>query len=353
MDLRACDMENTIYVELKQLAVTPEKKTNKESYVTTKVKDCCVVCKADRHLLHAFKSFQAFPNSNKVAIIRKSRLYLDCLKPGHLVWQCCCVLRCKVCRGPHHSSLHTDWSHKKKLNGSVSTSPGDKQWKGITTHTSSSGSHNEVLFSTCKVEVIRPNGSTHQARVLLDFPLSTCFIMKWLDHQLHLPHRHHGPKVSCIGSGAVQSGQGTLNFKLSSTYRGGKSLHLEAILLCSVPFDQEWKHLVGLLLADSNFGVAKNIDILWGDNFFSLAVIQGPILGPPGTPTMINTCFGWALIGTVWNGCTPKRSTKYASMLLKNHLTFGWQYVWEVLFVGHFLHHITLIVYHKVTLVHI
>ena len=74
----------------------------------------------------------------------------------------------------------------------------------------------------------------------------------------------------------------------------------------SVPFDKKWKHLVGLPLVDSQFGVPRSVDIHLGADIFSRVVIQGPVLGPPGTPSKINTCFGWALTGTVQNVCAPK-----------------------------------------------
>ena len=139
--------------------------------------------------------------------------------------------------------------------------------------------------------------------------------MKWLAQQLRLPFSHHGPKVSGIGGVAVQSNHGTVNFNVSSAYRGGSSLPVEATVLPkitsdmssrSVLFDKKWKHLVGLLLADSDFRVPKSIDILLGADIFSRAVIQRPVLGPPGTPSKINTCFGWVLTGTVQNICAPK-----------------------------------------------
>ena len=87
-------------------------------------------------------------------------------------------------------------------------------------HASNSGSHNKVLLPICKVEVIDPDGSTQQARALLESASSASFIMKRLARQLHLPHNHYGPKVSGIhvGGGAVQSNHGTVNFKVSSAY---------------------------------------------------------------------------------------------------------------------------------------
>ena len=119
-------------------------------------------------------------------------------------------------------------------------------------HTSNSGSHDEVLLPTCKVKVIGPDGSTHQARALLDSASSVSFITKRLAQQLHL---QRSLKVSGIGGGAVQSNHGTANFRVLSAYCGGRSLLVEAIALLkvtsdmpsrSVPFNEKWKHLVSL-----------------------------------------------------------------------------------------------------------
>ena len=48
----------------------------------------------------------------------------------------------------------------------------------------------------------------------------------------------------------------------------------------SVPFNKKLKHLVGLLLADSDFGVPWSVDILLGADVFSHAVIQVSLLEP-------------------------------------------------------------------------
>ena len=103
----------------------------------------------------------------------------------------------------------------------------------------------------------------------------------------------HGP----TGCGAVQSNHGTVNLKVSSVYCGGKTLPVQATVLPKVTLD------VGLPLADSKFGIPRSIVILLGANIFSRAVIQGLVLGLPGTPSKINTCFCWALTGTVRNVC--------------------------------------------------
>ena len=130
------------------------------------------------------KSFQTILHSKKVAIIRMNRLCLNCLRPGHFVRQCSSSHGWKVCQGPHHSLLHIDQSHKRKLNRSRSSSPDNRQWKVVTTHTSNLSSHNKVF---------------------------------------HLPPSHRGPKVSGIGDGAMQSNHGTVN----------------STMYCSRDFDKE------------------------------------------------------------------------------------------------------------------
>ena len=67
----------------------------------------------------------------------------------------------------------------------------------------------------------------------------------------------------------------------------------------SVPFNEEWKHLMGLLLAYSDFEAPKIVDILLGADIFSRVVIQGPLLGPPGTSSKINTFLAGVLTATV------------------------------------------------------
>ena len=66
-----------------------------------------------------------------------------------------------------------------------------------------------------------------------------------------------------------------------------------------VPFAGGWQHLWGLQLADPEFGNPGGIDILLGVDIFSDVLLHGWQSGPRGSPTAIETRFGWVLAGAV------------------------------------------------------
>ena len=55
-------------------------------------------------------------------------------------------------------------------------------------------------------------------------------------------------------------------------------------------FKARWKHLSGLCLADPEFVVPGYVDILLGVDIFSQALWHGQQLGPPGSPSAVDTC---------------------------------------------------------------
>ena len=95
---------------------------------------------------------------------------------------------------------------------------------------------------------------------------------------------------------------------LSSTE--GERLYLQVRLCCQqlettdlptqpIAYDECWKHLTGLQLADPNFEKPGHIDILLGADTFSQSVCHGRQYGPVGSPTAFSTCFSWVLAGSV------------------------------------------------------
>ena len=66
-----------------------------------------------------------------------------------------------------------------------------------------------------------------------------------------------------------------------------------------VPFSAKWKHLQGLQLADQQFGVLDNVDIVLGADIFSRVMLHGWQQGPPGYPKALQTQFGWVLTSVV------------------------------------------------------
>ena len=64
-----------------------------------------------------------------------------------------------------------------------------------------------------------------------------------------------------------------------------------------MPLNREWEHVKGLRLAEPEFGKPGKIDLLLGVETFVDIVRHGRRRGHHGSPTAIETSFGWVLAG--------------------------------------------------------
>ena len=114
--------------------------------------------------------------------------------------------------------------------------------------------------------------------------------------------------ISGIGGVAQPTSLGVTHFDVSHLKHEDQTLPVDAVILHKVTtdlpshptcFDQSWKHLLNIQLADPEFGTPSNIDILLGADVFSRAMCHGGRFGPPGSPSACRTCFGWVLSSSV------------------------------------------------------
>ena len=84
-----------------------------------------------------------------------------------------------------------------------------------------------------------------------------------------------------------------MNFKIAGVRNGGKKIEVEASVLPKVTADlptipvasvSDWKHLLGLELADPDYETPALVDILLRGKVFSKAVLHGRWFGPIGAP---------------------------------------------------------------------
>ena len=178
-----------------------------------------------------------------------------------------------------------------------------------------------------------PDGSTTQARALLDSASSTSFITERLAQRLRLVRRSHSVKISGIGATSNQpSSRGVTNFSIARPDDKGKIVPVEALILSKitsnlplhpVSLDSKWKHLDGLQLADPEFGTPGNVDLLLGADTFSRVVLHGRRFGPSGSPSAFKTRFGWVLAGAVHIGQHTSQSSAnqcYISTITEENL---------------------------------
>ena len=161
------------------------------------------------------------------------------------------------------------------------------------------------LLLTCRVLIKARDGSSMEARALLDNASSASFVSERLAQILQLPRSPQCIHVCGIaGSSPRNPIQSVASLQITPLYGGSKDINLTAIVLpkitCDlpvspVPFVSSWSHISDLILADPAFRLPGRIDILLGVDIFVNALMQGRRIGPPGAPVALETELGWVL----------------------------------------------------------
>ena len=175
---------------------------------------------------------------------------------------------------------------------------------------------------TCQIVVMMSDGHMTRERALLDCASSTLFIMEHWAQQLQLSCQSQRLRVAGIGGPVHKL---SLCSVVALTVGNEKSVKVgrllghqwkvEAAVLpkitsklpaSPVSLDRHWRHLSCLRLADLEFGVPGKINVLVhvGVDLLSRVVHQGRQQGPPVSPVVLKTCFGWVLSRiSKHNGC--------------------------------------------------
>lgn len=199
-----------------------------------------------------------------------------------------------------------------------------------------------MLLMTCCVSVLTPDGSFVEARALLDNASSASFISEYLHvvQSLSLPCFNQHTRVSGIG-GVSQRAPilSVSSFQISPVGSDKRRIGILAVIvpkvtylpLTPVPFDLSWKHISDLPLADPGFGQPGRIDTLLGVDVLVVALRHGRRSGPPGSPTTLETEFGWVLCGG--SASFPDSSTHISVTSLHSFIYSGndiLQHFWEI-----------------------
>ena len=290
--------------------------TNTES--TT---DQCVACKANKHPLYACTKFKSMSHDQKVSTLKANDLCLNCLGPGHFVKQCKSLHRCKKCQRPHHTALHID----RQATTPSPSLPTENSETPVVSNAAVELKSNSLLM-TCRVMVNAPDGSSVEARAILDSASSASFISERLAQSLCLPRSSRNARISGIGGMSHKSPvQSITTFDVSAVRSSSRKIGVTAVVVprvtCDlpplpIPFNLKWNHLTNLQLADPTFNQPGRIDLLLGVDVFVNVLLHGRRCGPPGSPVAFETEFGWVLAGEA-ESCAPSdHVTTYHTTLI-------------------------------------
>ena len=296
----------------------------------------CTLCKNKKHPLYACAQFKALSHDKKVSLLKSQDVCTNCLRPGHTFQNCRSWSRCKRCQKLHHTLLHVD---QRQITPPTSTTS-QTAVTNVSTSTSvnphSLSSHS--LLMTCRIRVHAPDGSSIEARALLDSASSASFVSERLAQCLRLPRLHQGAKVMGIaGLSHDSSTQALTRFVISPTRDPTKEFNVTAVImprvtcdlpLQSIPFKPEWTHLSDLTLADPDFGQPDRIDVLLGIDIFVDVMRQGRRMGTSGSPSAFETEFGWVLAGETSTHVSEVSVTSYHTSVIHGDEIL--QRFWEI-----------------------
>ena len=163
---------------------------------------------------------------------------------------------------------------------------------------------------TCKVKVTAADGYGPIARALIDPGSSASFVHKRLAQYLRIPCRNKNAIGEGVAGASTRSGD-SVWFQVSGIEDDMEKFRVEAYVLKKItkdlplhqiPAALKWDHLFDLKLADSDFRTPACIDLLLGAEVFTSIHRDRWRTGPQGTPSAINTCFGWVLFGKIEGG---------------------------------------------------
>ena len=226
--------------------------------------------------------FKSLPHEQMVSLLKSHDLCINCIRPGHFLKQCKSLHRCQKCQRPHHTLLHRESSSNKSeaqpsllVNSVVSNA--------------ATGIKSNCLLMTCHVLIDAHDGSSVEARAIVDSASSASFVSERISQSLCPPRSHQNARTPGV-AGLYHSSpfQAIAILTISSVMTPTRKFKVTVVVvpkvtcdlsLHPVTFDLSWKHLMNIPLADPDFGRPARIDLLLGVELFVLH--QGRLTGLP------------------------------------------------------------------------
>jgi hypothetical protein len=280
----------------------------------------CTSCGGD-HFLMMCSEFRGMAVKDRYVFAKEQGLCWNCLIQGHRVGDCTSENSCSVCSKKHHTLLHLESSQNtSEQPGNSLTSkpfePFSSTWRqnfdGKPTINSNVVSHaaesinqmRRTLLSTVVINVKDGGGNFHCARALLDTGSDDNFATIRFARKLGLRCNDVCIPLTGIGKRMTTVTQQT-SATISSLY-GLYEKQLNFSVIPSITGLQpatnvkisEWKIPEKMILADPNFNISGQIDMLLNIDVFFDVLINEQVELMDG-PKMIHTKFGWIIGGAI------------------------------------------------------
>ncbi|XP_077282731.1 uncharacterized protein LOC143908796 [Temnothorax americanus] len=290
---------------------TKSKSASVSSFVTHTAD--CPVCK-EQHYVTKCSRFLKLSSRKRLSTARDLKLCINYLRSGHSVKNCPSAWSCQSCGMKHHTLLHFEQSSSSTLTVEpVTATPAAQDTATVLKPedkplvTMASLANSIVLLSTVRAEVIDSHGNAFLVRVLLDSASQANFVTKGCLRKGGFRRTKHSTTVFALNETKAATTKGLTSFVIRSRGRNDIRFPIKATVLPRITSPlpnskvaaQSWNYLKGLSLADPEYYLPGNIDILLGAESFVSILRDGRRKGGDGEPDAFNTVFGWVLTSAV------------------------------------------------------
>ncbi|XP_036343161.1 uncharacterized protein LOC118752382 [Rhagoletis pomonella] len=254
----------------------------------------CSSC-SGKHALMFCPDFRKLSSSLKLNFVQKSKLCMNCLKPGHVVKTCSSTYLCQRCQQKHHTMLHDGLQaqsgvvashHSRSFEASISN-PG------------------QVVLATAQIEVSSATGHRMRLRALLDSGFQASFISEFAAQQLHLRRTRLKVPVTGIGCSSVGTSTGMVEITVHSIRKSDFNIRCSALILPqlsqqlpSSPMDPtHFSNFKDLSLADTQFYQPGSIDVILGADIYGHLICGEMRQTTTDALFALHTQLGWVILG--------------------------------------------------------
>lgn len=257
----------------------------------------CPVCKKDHGIFHCDTFLELQPNMKQQTITKLS-LCKNCLY-NHNDKECRSNKKCRVCKEDHNTLLHDVFGKVSKPQLQNDTRMPTTQYKNNVLQEEAG----EVLLATALVKVRAADGSYQTLRALIDQGSQVGLISENAAQLLGLQRKRC--KGVIFGVGAKESNcKGLASLTISSMhndYTFCTDVFIMKQLINNLPnksfVKPSWPFLENINLADPEFYVSRQVDILLGADTYSNIILSGIIRENNTSPIAQQSQLGWILFG--------------------------------------------------------
>ncbi|XP_055623679.1 uncharacterized protein LOC129767085 [Toxorhynchites rutilus septentrionalis] len=303
---------------VKQLRTAGKTDTKVHSLVTTSEK--CSHCKGD-HEIWWCEVFKKIPVNEKYNSLRKSGSCFNCLEKGHVVGKCKLERSCKQCGKRHHTSLHPIEVHSEdstlQQSNVVSKIDSSKPTIEVADTTATPTTSKSVLCTNVEADqdtllataIALIHGSRKrmmQCRAVLDSASHKHFITEAMVAKLGLKRKRANYTIVGIGGNQIAI-QHKVHARIKSKVKDYESQCLEFLVVKTITGDLPMQHFEtaqlnipeNIQLADPEFNVPGQVDVLIGSGLFFKLIKQGQFQLADNLPAVQETSLGWIVSGLI------------------------------------------------------